>query len=94
MPATVDRRIAQAVAYKRIFTGTFGLLAGLALVPAVWAHGLGGALPLVVLAFAIFFGGGAWTLWDGLRVRRELRRQSDPAASARGPETHPPRGGR
>jgi hypothetical protein len=73
MPKTVDRRIAVAIAYKRIFTGTLALAAGVGVAIVVASHG-GGPLPLVVLALAIFLGGGAWTLRDGLRLRRELRR--------------------
>ena len=32
-----------------------------------------GALALIIAAI-LFFGGGAWTLRDGLRLRRELLR--------------------
>ncbi len=75
MPKTVDRRIAQAIAYKRIVTGAFALVGGLAIVAVVVRHG-GTPPALAALALLIFWGGGAWTLRDGLRLRRALR--SDP----------------
>jgi hypothetical protein len=72
---TVDRSFARFVALKRIFTGTLALLFGSAMVwvalrqdhPAVPRIAL-------VLVLAIFFGGGVWTLRDGIRLRRELRK--------------------
>lgn len=69
---TVDRRIARAVAIKRIVTGIASLALGVALVVAVFAKGDPPALAAV--AVALFWGGGAWTLRDGLRLRRELSR--------------------
>jgi hypothetical protein len=67
----VDRRLAQAIAYKRIVTGTAALVGGVVMIGLGMTHG--GATPLIVLAVAIFFGGGGWALRDGLRLRRELR---------------------
>jgi hypothetical protein len=77
MPKTVDRRIASAIAYKRIFTGSLALAGGAGVVAAVASHG-GGPVPLVALALLIFFGGGAWTLRDGLRLLRALRAEGAP----------------
>lgn len=75
LPKTVDRKIAQAIAYKRIVTGALALAAGAALVVIVVRHG--GSPPLLAgLALAIFWGGGGWTLRDGLRLRRDLRRSA------------------
>ena len=74
MPPTVDRRLAQLIAYKRITTGVLGLMGGVAVILLAVAHG-GGPSPLIVLALAIFVGGGAWTLRDGIRLRRELGRR-------------------
>ena len=72
MPKTLDRRIATAIAYKRIATGTAALVGGVALVAIVVRHG--GTPPiLAALALLIFWGGGGWTLRDGLRLRRALR---------------------
>lgn len=73
MPRTVDRSIARMIATKRLITGTLGLVAGVALVVVAVSHG-GAPTPAMGLALLIFFGGGAWTLRDGLRLRRELRR--------------------
>jgi hypothetical protein len=73
MPPTVDRSIAKMIAYKRIFTGAFALAAGVILAVLTIANGRPWT-PLLLVALAIFFGGGVWTLRDGLRVRRELRR--------------------
>jgi hypothetical protein len=70
MPATIDRRLAQAIAYKRIFTGSAALVGGVVMV--VLGLGHGGSSLLVGVAVAIFFGCGAWALRDGLRLRRLL----------------------
>jgi hypothetical protein len=68
---TVDRRLAQMIAYKRLFTGVFGVICGVLVIAVSLSRGA--ASPMVALAVAIFFGGGAWALRDGLRLRRELR---------------------
>lgn len=73
MPRTVDRSIARMIATKRVVTGSLGLAAGVGLVAVAVGHG-GVPTPNLGLALLIFFGGGAWTLRDGLRLRRELRR--------------------
>ena len=73
LPKTLDRSIAKAIAYKRIATGAVALGAGFAVIAAVVGHG-GQPPALAGLAVAIFWGGGAWTLRDGLRLRRDLRR--------------------
>lgn len=71
MARTVDRGLARLVALKRIMTGGTGLVAGAVCVVIALAHG--GAPPgQLLLAIAIFWGGGAWTLRDGLRLKREL----------------------
>lgn len=69
--ATVDRAFMKMVCIKRLVTGTLSLGAGVALIIALAFHG--NAPPIAGLALLIFFGGGAWTLRDGLRMRRELR---------------------
>ena len=79
LPRTVDRRIAVAIAYKRIFTGTLALVFGAAVTAIVLTHGgseTSATLVLATVALAIFFGGGAWALRDGVRLRRELARTS------------------
>jgi hypothetical protein len=69
----VDRALARMIAYKRLATGTSALVAGVALFAIATAKGHGMS-PLLALGLAIFFGGGAWTLRDGVRLHRELRR--------------------
>jgi hypothetical protein len=74
MPQTryVDRSLAKLVATKRIVTGSLSLAAGVATIAAVAMHG--GSFPLMAaVALLIFFGGGAWTLRDGIRLRTLLR---------------------
>lgn len=71
MAGTVDRSFAKLVAMKRIVTGTLSLAAGILLIVGLVAHG--SPPPIAAVALLIFFGGGAWTLRDGLRLRRELR---------------------
>ena len=73
LPKTIDRRIAQAIAYKRIATGAVAIAGGVGVILFVASHG-GTPPALALLALAIFWGGGGWTLRDGLRLRRELRR--------------------
>jgi hypothetical protein len=70
---TVDRSIARMIAYKRLVTGTLGLGFGLATIVVVAVQGRP-LSPMIVLALAVFFGGGAWTLRDGVRLHRELSR--------------------
>lgn len=72
MPRTVDRSIAKMIATKRIITGSLALCAGVGLLIAAFIHG-GAPTPGLGLALLIFFAGGAWTLRDGIRLRRELR---------------------
>jgi hypothetical protein len=72
MPRTVDRSIAKMIATKRIVTGTLAILLGVGLAIAATIHG-SAPTPGLGLALLIFFAGGAWTLRDGLRLRRELR---------------------
>jgi hypothetical protein len=81
MPKTVDRSIAKMIAYKRISTGALAFLAGVGLTIAAVVHGSPPTPPLG-LALLIFFGGGAWSLRDGLRVRRELLATASAPASA------------
>jgi len=72
MPRTVDRSIARMIATKRIITGSLSLAAGLGLTLFAIQHG-GRPTPGLGLALLIFFGAGAWTLRDGLRLRRDLK---------------------
>ncbi|HVH44345.1 MAG TPA: hypothetical protein VM925_18460 [Labilithrix sp.] len=69
--ATVDRAFARMVAFKRIVTGSLSIACGVALIVALVIHG--SPPPIAAVALLIFFGGGAWTLRDGLRLRRELQ---------------------
>jgi UDP-N-acetylmuramyl pentapeptide phosphotransferase/UDP-N-acetylglucosamine-1-phosphate transferase len=75
MARMVDRSMAKMIALKRMATGSLALGAGVAMivVVAVQQRPLS---PLILLALALFFGGGAWTLRDGVRLRRELNRTS------------------
>jgi hypothetical protein len=73
LPRTVDRSIARMIATKRIITGCLAFSAGVGLLAYAIHHG-GPPTPGLGLALLIFFGGGAWTLRDGIRLRRELRR--------------------
>ncbi len=68
---TVDRSFARMVAFKRIITGSLSILCGIGLIGGLVYHG--NPPPISGLALLIFFGGGAWTLRDGLRLRRELQ---------------------
>jgi uncharacterized membrane protein len=70
--ATVDRSFARVIAYKRIVTGSLSIACGVVLLVALALHG--SPPPVAAVAVVIFFGGGAWTLRDGLRLRRELLR--------------------
>ena len=72
MAGTVDRSIARMIAWKRIVTGSISIACGVALVVALIAHGH--PPPIAGIGILIFVGGGAWTLRDGLRLRRELLR--------------------
>jgi hypothetical protein len=75
---TVDRSFARFVALKRIFTGTLALVCGAGMVVLALRRSHPGqpSVPSValVVVLAIFFGGGLWTLRDGIRLRRELRK--------------------
>jgi hypothetical protein len=73
MARTVDRSFARMVAIKRIVTGTLSIICGVGLIVGLLLH-RGSTPPIAGLALLIFFGGGAWTLRDGLRLRRELQR--------------------
>lgn len=75
MPRTVDRSLARMIATKRLITGSLALVAGVVLIGLTIAHG-GPPPPQLWLALVVFFGGGAWALRDGLRLRRELARTS------------------
>lgn len=72
MPRYVDRSLARMIAMKRIVTGSASLALGVALVVMALVRGDVPAVPFA-LALAAFFGGGAWSLRDGLRLRRALR---------------------
>ena len=74
MPRTVDRSFARMVALKRIVTGSLSIACGVGLIVALVVHG--SAPPVAGIGLLIFFGGGAWTLRDGLRLRGELARSA------------------
>jgi hypothetical protein len=71
MARAVERSVVKMVATKRIVTGSLSLVAGVVLVALTHMHG-GGPTPMLGVALLLFWGGGAWTLRDGLRLRREL----------------------
>lgn len=58
------------VAYKRIVTGSVSIACGIGLIIALAVHG--NPPGIAAIGLLIFFGGGGWTLRDGLRLRREL----------------------
>lgn len=71
MQRTVDVKVARMIAYKRIITGSLALVAGV----VVTVIGLTNQHPMTAqlgLALLIFFGGGAWTLRDGIRLKKEI----------------------
>lgn len=72
MAGGVDLGFARLIATKRIITGSLSIACGVALLVALAWHGKPPAV--AGLGLLIFFGGGAWTLRDGLRMRREIRR--------------------
>jgi hypothetical protein len=76
MAGKVDLSFARMVAWKRIVTGTLSLSCGVGLIVALLVHGK--TPPIAGAALLIFFGGGAWTLRDGLRLRREVQRTMQP----------------
>jgi hypothetical protein len=69
------------IATKRLVTGSLGIVAGIGLLVAAVVHG-SRPTPALGLALVIFIAGGAWTLRDGLRLRKELRRTATPAHAA------------
>ena len=74
--ASVDKKFAQMVAYKRVFTGCAGFIGGVVLIVLLatrQAQLNQRTLISAAIALALFFGGGAWSMRDGLRVLRELR---------------------
>ena len=73
LPKTVDRSIAKMIATKRIVTGSASVITGIVFLVILAAHGTRPP-PIAMLALAIFFAGGGWTLRDGLRLRRDLHR--------------------
>ncbi|HEY8078443.1 MAG TPA: hypothetical protein VIF62_30145 [Labilithrix sp.] len=73
MGRPVDRSIAKMIAYKRLITGTLAMIAG-CVTTWVGITTQQAMTPQLFLALAIFFGGGAWALRDGIRLRRELAR--------------------
>lgn len=71
MQRTTDLKMARMIAYKRLITGSLALMAGVVtIVIGLGQHPMTAQLGL---ALVIFFGGGAWTLRDGLRLRREIK---------------------
>jgi hypothetical protein len=64
---------------KRIITGSLSIATGVALIVGLVVHG--SPPPMAAVALLILFGGGAWTLRDGLRLRREIQRTFQPERS-------------
>jgi uncharacterized membrane protein len=78
MAKTIDRAFVRLIATKRIVTGILSLLFGFAALLWVLARQgqVGEAKFMLAVFFAITFGGGVWTLRDGLRLRAELRKEA------------------
>jgi hypothetical protein len=77
-PRMVDRTTVRLIATKRLATGIVSLCAGVVGLGLFFgkAHAnTTNATLLFVLFLLITFGGGAWSLRDGLRLRRELMRR-------------------
>jgi hypothetical protein len=74
MARLVEPSVVKMVAFKRIVTGSMSLAAGVVLVMLAHQRGAG-PTPMLGVALLLFWGGGAWTLRDGLRLRRELARR-------------------
>ena len=70
--ATVDRKTASLVAWKRLVTGGVSLAFAVALAGFAIARGRG-PYGQVALGVALFVATGAWAIRDGLRLRRALR---------------------
>lgn len=71
-PGTVvDKRLARLIAMKRIVTGAASIAGGIILGVV---GSVKGAPPMLYLGIAIFFFTGAWSLRDGLRLRRAIDR--------------------
>lgn len=75
MQRTVDRSIARIIAVKRLITGTLAISAGV-ITTVIGITSARPMTPSLFLALMIFFGGGAWALRDGIRLRRELTSSS------------------
>jgi len=88
LPKTVDRSIARMVAGKRIATGSSSLIAGAIMIYLTIAHG-GGPTPLLAFGILILWGGGAWTLRDGIKLRRALAAPQPPKPAAATPPSEP-----
>jgi hypothetical protein len=72
----VDRSIVRMIATKRIATGIVSITAGSLALAYVAVRSVDiSNIKLLGFAFlAISFGGGAWSLRDGLRLNRELKK--------------------
>ncbi len=79
MGRPIDFPTARLIAWKRIVTGSLSIATGIAFLIALAIHG--SPPPIAGIAVLIFFGGGAWTLRDGLRLRREVLRTFQPGRS-------------
>ncbi|MBP9113571.1 MAG: hypothetical protein KBF88_12235 [Polyangiaceae bacterium] len=68
----IDPKFASLVAWKRVVTGSLGLLFAAGL---VWLSSSDPfyRTPKLGVAIALFAGGGGWALRDGLRLRKDLR---------------------
>ena len=72
VPSTVDRRLAKAIAYKRIVTGALSLVGAAVMVVIAFSRGERPA-SMAVLGAAILLFAGGWALRDGVRLFRDLR---------------------
>lgn len=79
LPRTLDRGTVKLMAIKRLITGTLSMALGIfAIVFAAQRQAAGGVSDLqtklmFAALLAICFGGGAWSLRDGIRTLRMIR---------------------
>lgn len=68
----IDRAFVRLIATKRVVSGSLSLLAGCGVLYFAAGHG-GKPYGMIAIALVLLFGGGAWSLRDGLRLFRMLR---------------------
>ncbi|MFO0665650.1 MAG: hypothetical protein U0174_16965 [Polyangiaceae bacterium] len=80
LPRSLDRGTVKLMAVKRLITGSLSVVLGVgAIVFAVQRQAAGGVSDtqtklMFVLLLLICFGGGGWSLRDGIRTLRMIRK--------------------